>query len=525
MSAQCQHAFDDSRHNDKVPIDRVAVTNYRSIADSGQLPLGPITLLVGPNNSGKSALLRAIYLAQSGQYQPLDRRLRSNSLPSISLGMSGPSARVVWKLVPNTPTPRPALTDEDLISVVVRFNGGSPEGLFVGVEGSKPTHTGPLSNLRPNNLLVPIFSRRKTMNYENSVNSERGRHITENDSGITSRLSMLLAGDNPEGLRYRELMQHVLGVFVGVFPNEHGHQPGLAITPDETIPLDRMGEGVSGALVLLAELASPGARTFLIEEPENDLHPKALRELVNVILDAVPEKQFIVSTHSDLVLRHLGSIDGATIYRTTMRLDGGVPTTSFLPVADAFDRYDLLEELGYEASTALGWLIFEESTAERIVNQILIPEFAPRLAALRSVSARGASGVIPHFEDLHRTVLFAHLSGDRRAWVIVDGDAAGQRATKELKRRYKDWPAERFVNLPRDAFEKFYPPRFEKAASKALACRDGREKMRLKGALVDEICAWARKEPELAKADFAKSATEVVAVLVGIEEQLRHLST
>jgi hypothetical protein len=94
-----------------------------------------------------------------------------------------------------------------------------------------------------------------------------------------------------------------------------------------------------------------------------------------------------------------------------------------------------------------------------------------------------------------------------------------------LRKRYSDWPAEHFLALSRDDFEQFYPERFREAASTALACGDGRERMRLKGALVDEICVWASREPEVAKAAFEESASDVIAVLQGIEEQLRHLSS
>jgi len=52
------------------------VQRFRSIADSGELPLGPITLLVGRNNSGKSALIRSVYRLQEGDpYQEKDMRI------------------------------------------------------------------------------------------------------------------------------------------------------------------------------------------------------------------------------------------------------------------------------------------------------------------------------------------------------------------------------------------------------------------------------------------------------------------
>jgi predicted ATPase len=412
-----------------VPVDRVRVANYRSIADTGDLALGPVTLLVGPNNSGKSALLRAIYLAQVGApFNVLDTRLRAGTNPTVNFVTRPPTPAAVLAVQPGAQV-------EHAISATVTFRGPTPGGLMTGVDGGPESNqTSLLSNVRPGHFMVPVFSRRKTSPYETAVTSTRARQVSFTDGGLTSQLAMLLAGDNPAGVRYRELLERVFGVFVGVFPDENGQQPGIVIGSDETVSLERMGEGVSGGMVLLAELSSPGERLLLIEEPENDLHPKALRSLIEVVRESVPERQFIISTHSDLVLRHLGSVDGAVVYRTTMSLNDRLPTTSYTVVSDAFERSDLLEDMGYEPNNALGWLIFEESSAERIVRQILIPEFAPRLAALRTVSARGATAVEPHFVDLHRTVLFSHLSSiERRAWVIVDGDDAGKEGRRRLE--------------------------------------------------------------------------------------------
>jgi hypothetical protein len=65
----------------------VRVLGFRSISDSETLNLGPITLLVGRNNSGKSALLRAMYLVQTGSiFSPQDFRI-GQSVAAVELGV------------------------------------------------------------------------------------------------------------------------------------------------------------------------------------------------------------------------------------------------------------------------------------------------------------------------------------------------------------------------------------------------------------------------------------------------------
>jgi AAA15 family ATPase/GTPase len=42
------------------------INNFRSIREAGPIELGDITLLVGPNNSGKSSVLQSVLLLQQG---------------------------------------------------------------------------------------------------------------------------------------------------------------------------------------------------------------------------------------------------------------------------------------------------------------------------------------------------------------------------------------------------------------------------------------------------------------------------
>jgi predicted ATPase len=47
-------------------VTGLSIRGLRSIEQVGPLELGPVTVLVGPNNTGKSSLLRALMLMQSG---------------------------------------------------------------------------------------------------------------------------------------------------------------------------------------------------------------------------------------------------------------------------------------------------------------------------------------------------------------------------------------------------------------------------------------------------------------------------
>ena len=379
-----------------------------------------------------------------------------------------------------------------------------------------------LSSQRPDHLLVPVLARRKAMRYGHQVQTGYAQSVESTDNNLTSRIAALTSGEHPEGRLYRTLLERVLGVRVATYLTEQGQQPGLPISSAEGISLERMGEGISSALTMLSELASPGARAFLIEEPENDLHPKALRALLDVILENADSHQFLVSTHSDVVLRHLGSHPEALVYRTQLVDGETLPTSTYVQLNDQLDRLDALNELGYETVVPTAWLILEESSAERIIREVLIPLFVPRLACVQTVGGRGAGDIPATATDLHRMTVFARLIDQNvpRAWVLVDGDQAGEQALARLRAGFKSWPESRFEKLTQPVFENYYPDRFTEDVKAALAIEDRRERMRHKGALAEQVSRWAFNDQEAARAEFAVSAREVIDHLTRIEAEL-----
>ena len=67
-------------------ISSLAIHNFKSLADTGLLPLRPLTFLVGPNSSGKSSIIQSLLLLK----QTVDSRDRKNALsingPYVQLG-------------------------------------------------------------------------------------------------------------------------------------------------------------------------------------------------------------------------------------------------------------------------------------------------------------------------------------------------------------------------------------------------------------------------------------------------------
>lgn len=348
---------------------------------------------------------------------------------------------------------------------------------------------------------------------------------------LVSKVSRLANQDFERAQEYETLCKDILGfrVSVHVAPDGNGQQAGIPVGKFGYIPPESMGEGVSSQLGLITDLCMADGNLFLIEEPENDIHPEGLKTLLNVIIEKSRTNQFIVSTHSNIVARYLGSAPESRIFEfeSTYR-QNQVPTSTIREVEPTVEaRTEVLRRLGYELSDFDlwdGWLILEESSAEIIIHY-LIPWFVPSLARIRTVAAGGISKVEPTFEDFRRLFLFAHLEPRYRgrAWVIVDGDDEGLKVIQALQGKYKNWPIDHFTTWSQPDFEYFYPAQFGEQVTEALA-KSHDEKRSAKKKLLDEVKAWCNANPSEAKDAFATSAAEVINKLKEIDQALRDSS-
>jgi len=344
---------------------------------------------------------------------------------------------------------------------------------------------------------------------------------------LVAKVSRLANPDYERAEEYTKLCSALLGFRISVQAAEdgNGQQAGIPVGKYGFIPIEAMGEGVSSQLGLIADLCMADGNLFLIEEPENDIHPEALKTLLDVIVEKSETNQFIISTHSNIVARYLGAAPDSKLFEFGSDFEPNtIPTSTIREVEPtSASRIAVLRRLGYELSDFdlwEGWLILEESSAE-IVIRYLIPWFVPELARIRTVAAGGTSKVEPTFEDFRRLFLFAHLEDQYRgrAWVIVDNDAEGQRIVTSLRAKYGNWSADHFGTWDQSDFEQYYPSRFEAKVQEVLAL--GHDAKRVaKKALLDEVKAWCDANPDEAMAELEKSAAEVIEKLKAIGKAL-----
>lgn len=495
----------------------VTLNNVRSFKGRSQLELSrAINVLVGPNNSGKSTIVKALYLLQNNNaLTARDARVGTKSGSSVEVAFEGSPAdnrfqsakegRVVFDLQPqNSP---------------ILFSNKQKFGFAT------------ISAREPDNIIFPFLSKRKVVGYGEAVDQGSALSVLDNFEYLYAKIDRVSNRESPSHEFYREACRKLLGFNVSCVPSEKGKKAAYVIDDYQNIAIDAMGEGVVNILGLLVNLAVADGKIFLVEEPENDIHPKALKSLIRLIVEKSATNQFIVTTHSNIVTKYLGCEPESRIFEVTQTIADKLPVSTVRQIDSTPEaRRAVLEDLGYDLADLdlwSAWLILEESSAEKIVREHLIRWFYPKLQGkLRTFSAGGKDQVEPKFESFNITFCFLHLQPfyKNRAWIIIDGGEEEQQILERLKEKYKEsgWTPANFHQFKEHDFEKYYPPVFSPQVKKVLAEPDKDKKRVLKRGLLAEVEKWVKDHEEEAKKAFKESAAEVIGILKEIETQVSH---
>jgi hypothetical protein len=498
----------------------VEIKNFRSFRDTGTIKLGAMNVLIGANNAGKSSLLKALHAVQVG-HADINPDLRLGTRPletSVEIGVEDVARYFSQYAL--------GIEQSKKLTLLSRKISVDQTQLALGFKGSDRIEMEKLSNVDPSHFIVPFLSQRKTTSYQEDTTKKSALTVTSNFSNLAAKLGRVCSPSFPNSKAYTDSCMEILGFVVSQTPSQNGMRPGTYVNSNEVIPIEQMGEGVPHIVGLLVDLALSEGKLFLIEEPENDLHPKALKALLELIQKSAEKNQFVISTHSNIVVRHLASLPDSRLYNITLDVAINPPEATIVEVANTPEaRIKVLRELGYELfdfDLWDGWLILEESSAERIIRDYLIPWFAPKLSRIRTIAASSISQVEANFEDLNRLVRFTHLEDAYKdaVWVRVDGDDIGKETCITLQKRYTNWKSDRFDFFDQAQFEKYYPEEFRDASATALAIQNQQAKRAAKNELLAKVRNWLDEDEERARKALETSAKCVIAHLQKIECQL-----
>jgi AAA domain, putative AbiEii toxin, Type IV TA system len=501
-------------------VTSLRIQNFRSFIDSGPINLSDINVLIGSNNAGKSTILRGLHQLQHGLSDPLADVRVGATQAQIEIGLINGQNAQDWPTKGNTEP----FTITCNINSPDRRGGGFDFNIRIG--GKNHNGDRRLQPIEPHHFVVPYFSKRKTNGYTEDIREQNVLHISSDVSSLAAKLSRLGNPAFPRHATYSQACQAILGFIVTAIPSPNGQRPGVYLPDGQTLPIDQLGEGVPNIVQFLVSLATSEGKLFLVEEPENDLHPQALKALLDLVIESASRNQFVISTHSNIVVRHLCSIQSSKLYQVRPR-ETGLPVESDISevpnTADA--RLAVLSDLGYSLSDFElwdGWLVLEESSAERLIRDFLIPWFVPTLSRLRTISAGGASKVSATFEDLNRLFLFTHLTPAYRetSWVVVDGDDVGLEVLARLRSKFPDDRHSRFRSLSKHAFEHYYPNAFSDRVTTALSITDQSQRREAKRQLLLDVIVWLREDEERGRTALRDSAVDVINLLSEISTSL-----
>jgi predicted ATP-dependent endonuclease of OLD family len=496
-------------------ITSLKLQDFRSFVSFDAIQFSNINVLVGANNSGKSTILKAIHLLQTGGTDVYADIRKGASHSVIELGFDNINNASGW------PT---GLNGHGVATLQLQVNQSLT--FTLSMQNGINSAVGQVPNAEPHNLVVPFLSKRKTVSYNEDIRKQYSVAVESNMGNLAAKVFKVSNPAFPKYEYYKRACEEILGFVVTSVSSDNGHRAAAYLPNSETLFIDQMGEGVANIVFLLSNLAVSENKIFLIEELENDLHPRALKALLDLIIESAKTNQFFISTHSNIVVRHLAAEAESKLFNITVEENSNPPKAKIAEVERTPEaRLSVLRDLGYSFSDFElwdGWLILEEASAELIIRDYLIPWFTPKLSRIRTLSTAGVTNIQPTFEDFHRLVRFTHLEEayKNKAWVLVDGDASGKEIVKKLQTTYKSWHSNQFQCFSHAQFEHYYPDFFADEVKKTFEITDKKAQRDAKWELLKNVKAWLEEDKSRGKAALKESAKEIITHLKEIEKTL-----
>lgn len=483
-------------------LTNVRIRNYRCIRDIN-IDLDETTVLIGENNSGKTAFLHAIRACLG------DLRSRSTRLfheydyhlpdPESSPTDSEPiEIELSFVELEQDPWKEDFIQEVDHIAVtdesdryLIRFRltsvydqqseGFSVEWDFLNADGSSLTGSAraapQLSTLQ---RMAPVFYLRALRDASSHFGS-RGqfwrKFLSESDipDDDRKRFERTFSELNAELIATHKPLSEVrsrledarrvmhLGdgdaVAVDALPTKlfsllSRAQVSLSSPSGAKIPVDRQGEGMQSLAVLLlfgaflrsrrAEIDALATPITALEEPEAHLHPSAIRALMQLVSDLPGQK--LVSSHSgDL----LASVDIRSI-RRFVRADGDVSVHRIAPgslTPDEARKFDFhVRRSRGELLFARCWLLVEGETETVLLSGAAeVLDYDLERAGVRCVEyAQTDVGMLVKVADQLRI-----------EWYCVADDDEGGRRSANAVRRQRGTDTDGRLAMPYQNVERF----------------------------------------------------------------------
>jgi predicted ATP-dependent endonuclease of OLD family len=400
-----------------IKIDRIKVSNFKNIL-SADLEMSKFNLIVGANNSGKSNFLKIFQLLDLiingstdevknffeeggssilGLIKPY--HFLKNCETCIELKFTDTISKTVFNyelIIETVPTNRflqtPVRINQESLTFKSSVKTGKPISVFSRIRnnvnfGNEFSKTQILEEVQDHisvvrlinliqeknnpykeafNLLnyivkTPVFyfSNIELNNYDVKEKKDAyGRTVSFNVIDEIIKLE-----NTPSFSILTSILQTILKIDnVEIFPiiNSTGIEDHKIVLFTQFNKLKDIKDFSDGSILLVSlviKILSSNHSIFLIEEPENSLHPKALIELLNFMRSYLEEKQFIIATHS---LALLNTTDPKDVIIANVNEKG---ESTFSNVSD---QKDILKKLKSGFMEFSDYIFFGDTAEEEI---------------------------------------------------------------------------------------------------------------------------------------------------------------
>lgn len=340
----------------------------------------PITVFVGPNNSGKSKILSEIQsFCSSGQ-----QNINNLIIDKIELSPTD-ETKIEEKIGHITLKPIPG-------------EGVRPNNILVGKGGERQQiNVDDLRSVLKNPNARPVQACRFYLAYSTLTLSGSNRiHLVNQQAGGNLQQPaessfQVLFRDDRKRKEVRRIVYEALGQYLVIDPTNLGqlnlrlsaippvdereergiHEEAVEFHSNAT-PIMQASDGVKAFTGIVTEMIAGDPSVLLMDEPEAFLHPslsfKLGKEVSGIMSDS--EKRLFVSTHSpNFVMGCIQSGAPVNIVRLTYRDE--VPTARILPNKEILRlmRNPLLRSIGVLSGLFYEFVVVTESDADRAFYQ------------------------------------------------------------------------------------------------------------------------------------------------------------
>lgn len=404
------------------------LTNYNVIGQDKEshLNLHRLNLFVGPNNSGKSRLIRSLFaskrenLSITGNLLAEQERINLEKImPFIShnedyLVIKGKDIHFIYDInnsfssineidransayerflshisahQPEVGASTPAVNLKRLKIQIKRDN--------IDIDSLKVSLQTDATNIS-SRYYIPILRgmRPLTTNSNQDQYSQRTVNDYFSESGIQtekiitgmhlySLLVKFLLGEPPQRQRIREYEEALGAAFFGgekvtLIPQHGKDTVSVKIGSDNQFPIYNLGDGLQQVIIITsAAFLEKQQSLFFIEEPEINLHPGLVKLLAKFLIEHTSH-QYIITTHSNHLLEISDFRDDVIIHR--VRRDPSQEEPFFL-INESTLCKDIFSDLGVNPASVYlaNCTIWLEGITDRLYIKAYMERFLERV--------------------------------------------------------------------------------------------------------------------------------------------------